>query len=154
MIYLKRTIESIGVKKSAPSEHGDYMVDCVLVYYQELDIDTGEDIEQSSARKRVVQNRPVHSSLTQSEKNTIRMEFEEQLQNDYDLILDHHEVEETTRKYSFSKLCCPKLIQKKTTYVTIRAPFHVLLFSAENIRMKLPVEVRRNVSIDVNMFFV
>ena len=124
---------------SSTAEHDDFILDCVLVYDQELEIDTGEDIEQSSTRKRVV-----HSLLTESEKNIIRMEFEDQLQNEYNLILDHHEVEETTRKYSFPNLCCPKLIRKKTTYITIRAPFHVLLFSAENIRMKLPIEVRRN----------
>lgn len=109
------------------------MVDCVLVYHQELDIDTGEDIESSS----VVENLPGRS-LTKSEKNLIRSEFEDQLENAYGLTLDHYEIEETTRKY-----CCSKIIRKKTTYVTIRAPFHVLLFSAENIRMKLPIEVRR-----------
>lgn len=118
---------------SVASDNEDYGIDCVLIYTEELDINTNEPIRENSSTR----------SLSFESKQMIRNQFETDLIDKKHLILNYEKIEKIIQKYPCFKQCCSKSIQKTTYCVTIRTPFQALLSTAENIRMKLPVEVSR-----------
>ena len=130
-------VEDDNPSTSPASDDANQHIDCVLVYVEESEIGSGKLITENSSAQ----------SPSAESKKIIRKDFEKYLTEQKGLILRHHEVQKTIRKYSHRNPCCPKSIQQTIHYVTIHTPFHVLLSMAEKMRMKLPVEVSEFTSI-------
>ena len=100
------------------------------------------DAKQLSTVQRLIQRLPTDPSYSRPQKDLIREHFEDRLKSKYGLVIQHKKVTNEISKYSISKWWCRTKILQTTHYLTIHAPLYVLLYSAENLRMKLPVEVR------------